>query len=168
MAAYAYVAEQYGYRYMGLAFHSSSGRSFPIFGFRRLPDAEERAERTQAQYPSPLPNGPFPGMLQGGDGLTPHPEVRPEVDLLHARIQVDLLGGIGKKRLWRQTLAFPLGLFLALLIRGVTPTSALVAGCLSAAYVLYLCVMRIAMRRKLARYQGMLQAAGIDWPPPDS
>lgn len=65
LAAYAYIAEQYGYRYMGLAPYSSSGRSFPIFGFRRLPDAEERARRTQEQYPHPLPNGPFPGMLEG-------------------------------------------------------------------------------------------------------
>ncbi|WP_326694097.1 hypothetical protein [Streptomyces sp. NBC_01766] len=168
LAAYAYIAEQYGYRYMGLAPYSSSGRSFPIFGFRRLPDAEERARRTQEQYPHPLPNGPFPGMLEGGDGLTPRPDVRPEVDLLHARIQVDLLGGIGKKRLWRLALAVPLGLFLALLLRGITPTSALVAGCISLAYILYLCAVRIPMRRKLAKYQRMLQAAGIAWPPTDS
>ncbi|MFI9603116.1 hypothetical protein ACIHCX_25270 [Streptomyces sp. NPDC052043] len=169
LAAYAYVAEQYGYRYTGPApYYSSSGRSFPVFGFRRLPDAEERAARTQVQYPSPLPNGPFPGMLPGGDGLTPRPEVRQEVDLLHARIQVDLLGGIGKKRLWRLALAVPLGLFLALLIRGVTPTSTLLAGCLSAAYLLYLCVVRIATRRRLAKYQRMLQVAGINRPPANS
>ncbi|MGW2765226.1 Scr1 family TA system antitoxin-like transcriptional regulator [Streptomyces sp. NPDC001275] len=33
LAAYAYVAEQYGYRYMGLAPYSSSGRSFPHLWF---------------------------------------------------------------------------------------------------------------------------------------
>lgn len=70
-----------------------------------------RRRGTCCTYSSPVPkppsNGPFPGMLQGGDGLTPRAEVRPEVDLLHARIQVDLLGGIGKKRLWRVALAVP-------------------------------------------------------------
>lgn len=65
LAAYAYVAEQYGYRHMGLVPYSSSGRSFPIFGFRRLPDAEERAARTQAQYPSPLRTGRSRGCCKG-------------------------------------------------------------------------------------------------------
>ena len=164
LAAYAYIAEQYGYCYMGLAPYSSTGRTYPDFGFIRLPDAEERARYTQEQYPNPLPYGPFPGMLQGGDGLTPRPDVRPEVDLLHAQIQVDLLGDFGKKRLWRLAILAPIGLFLGLLLKGLTPTSALIAGCLSVAYALYLRLVRVVMLRKLAKYQRVLQAAGNTWP----
>lgn len=88
-----------------------------------------------------------------------------EVDLLHARIQVDLLDGIGGKRLWRLALAVPLGLLLAVLARGITPATALVAGCLSVAYVAYLGVVRIVMRRRLTKYREMLRTAGVVWPP---
>lgn len=50
-AQFAYIAEQYGYRYSGLD-PDLRDSGTPFFVFRRLPDAGERAARTRGVSPA--------------------------------------------------------------------------------------------------------------------
>ncbi|MFH8526922.1 hypothetical protein ACH4GE_00705 [Streptomyces tendae] len=88
-AAFAYVAEQYGYRYDGLSPLFPKGSPNPYFALRRLPDASERAAWSGQHYPTATEGGQLPGMRPGGSRLRPLAEARQDVDLLHARIMVD-------------------------------------------------------------------------------
>jgi hypothetical protein len=165
-AAFAFIAEQYGYRYDGLAGGVPTGVNHPSFAFRRLPDAAERARRTMAQYPHSPQSGPYPGMRPGGDGLTPLPENRHEVELLHARIKVDLYGESAEKRVRKLHFAIPVAVLLVLLVtRSFTPTAWLVAGCICVGWSLYLWLAMSFMRRRHTRYLRMLEAAGVSLPP---
>lgn len=166
-AAFAYIAEQYGYRYDGLAPGISPSMSHPTFAFRRLPDAMERATHTAPQYPNVLHGrGPYPGMRPGGDGLTPLPEARREVDLLHARIKVDLHGPSAGKRVRKLAIAIPVAVLIVLAVnQSFTPTSFIVAGGICAVWGLYLWLAMTIMRRRHTHYLGMLASAGIQWPP---
>lgn len=119
-AAFAYVAEQYGYRYYGLSPTSPKGSPNPYFAFRRAPDAVERASRTAALFPQALTGGQLPGMRPGGSRLRPLTEARREVDLLHARIQVDY-NGSHRGRGLLQLLVIPLVMLIPLSQTGFTP-----------------------------------------------
>jgi hypothetical protein len=165
-AAFSYIAEQYGYRYDGLAPGVPTSVNYPSFAFRRLPDAAERATRVMAHYPRLLRGGPYPGMRPGGDGLTPLPEARQEVELLHARIKVDLYGESAGKRVKKLLFAVPVAVLLVLLVtQSFTPTALIVAGCICAGWSLYLWLATRIMRGRHARYLRMLEAAGVHWPP---
>ncbi|WP_434599723.1 hypothetical protein [Streptomyces sp. A5-4] len=164
-AAFAYIAEQYGYRYTGPAPGISMGRSHPVFAFRRLPDAPERANRTMTHYPNVQQRGPFPGMRTGGDGLTPLPETRREIELLHARIKVDLFGKSSVKRIKRMLVAVPIGILIALAVTGnLAPVPLLVGAGITLFFFLYLWLAATIMRRGHAKYRRMLEEAGITWP----
>lgn len=165
-AAFAYIAEQYGYRYDGLAPGVSPSMSHPTFAFRRLPDATERATRTAAQYSNALHGGPYPGMRPGGDGLTPLPQARREVDLLHARIKVDLYGESAGKRVRKLAIAIPIAVLIVLAVnQSFTTTSVIAAVSICAAWGLYLWLAMTIMRRRHIHYLRMLAGAGIQWPP---
>jgi len=164
-AAFAYLAEQYGYRYAGLSAKHGTSRSHPVFAFRRLPDAVERATRTRARYPDAPLGGPLPG-LAPGRGAEPLPEARQEVELLHARIKVDLYGTSRRGRLRMLAVAVPLGVLLALAVNGaLDPVPLAVAGGISVAWWLYLWLASALMQRGQRRYSTMLEQAGIEWPP---
>ncbi|KAF4405087.1 MULTISPECIES: hypothetical protein [Streptomyces] len=165
-AAFAYIAEQYGYRYDGLASGIPTSRSHPIFGFRRLPDAQERATRTSAAYPNAVGGGPYPGMRPSGNGLTPLPEARPEVDLLHARIMTDLYGESSTGRIKMMAIVIPVSVLLGLVLTGnFTTTGTLIGGCVVAGFWLYLWLAAAYMRRRRVKYVRILERAGIAWPP---
>lgn len=165
-AAFAYIAERYGYRYDGLAPGISPGMSYPSFAFRRLPDAAERATHTMAQYPHVLQSGPYPGMRPGRDGLSPLPETRQEVELLHARIKVDLYGESAGKRVRKLFFAIPVAMLIVLAVtRSFTPTALVVAGCICAGWSMYLWLAMRFMRRRHAHYLRLLETAGVQWPP---
>ncbi|MDJ0466640.1 hypothetical protein [Streptomyces sp. H27-C3] len=164
-ASFAYIAEQYGYRYIGLAPGIPMGRSHPVFAFRRLPDGPERAARTMTHYPNVAQRGPFPGMKAGGDGLTPLPETRREIELLHARIKVDLFGKSSTKRIKRLLFAIPIGIFIALAVTGnLARTPLLVGAGITLFFFLYLWLAATIMRRGYAKYSRMLEQAGLAWP----
>ncbi|MFF0591048.1 hypothetical protein ACFYWD_34340 [Streptomyces sp. NPDC003781] len=163
-AAFAYVAEQYGYRYEGLSPLSPKGSPNPYFAFRRLPDAAERASRSAQRYPTAAEGGQLPGMRPGGNRLRPLAEVRQEVDLLHARIMVDY-----SRTHRRRGLTALLVLLIAMLIplsqTGFSSQSLLVCGGIwlfSAA--LWLTGLVIA-RHRYSKYSRVLRDAGVDRPP---
>lgn len=164
-AAFAYLAEQYGYRYAGLSAHHGTSRSHPVFAFRRLPDAAERAARTRAGHPDGPLGGSLPG-LTAGRRPEPLPEARQEVELLHARIAVDLYGTSRRGRLRMLAVAVPLGVLIALAVNdSLDPGPLAVAGGISVAWWLYLWLTSAIMQRGLRRYRAMLEQAGIEWPP---
>lgn len=86
LASFVYVAEQYGYRYDGLAPQPQN----PTLTFRRLPDAAERAARTQERFPDAQRGGQLPGMRPGLRRLVPLAETKQEVDLLFAPFVQDV------------------------------------------------------------------------------
>lgn len=164
-AAFAYLAEQYGYRYAGLSGKHRPGRSHPVFAFRRLPDAAERATRTRSRYPDAPLGGPLPGMTSGRTP-EPLPEARQEVELLHARIMVDLYGTSRRPRLRMLAVAVPLGVLIALAVNGsLRPAPLAVVGGITVVWWLYLWVASAIMRRGRGRYRGILEQAGVEWPP---
>ncbi|BET48402.1 MULTISPECIES: hypothetical protein [Streptomyces] len=162
-AAFAYVAEQYGYRYDGLSTLSPKGSPNPYFAFRRLPDAPERAAWSAQHYPAAPEAGPLPGMRPGGSRLRPLPEVQHEVDLLHARIMVDY-----SRTHRRRGLIALLVLMAAMLIplsqTGFSAQSLLVCGAVWLFFAaLWLTGLAIA-RHRYRKYSRVLRDSGVDWP----
>ncbi|WUC44052.1 hypothetical protein OG692_20160 [Streptomyces cellulosae] len=163
-AAFAYVVEQYGYRYDGLSPLSPKGSPNPYFAFRRMPDAAERAARTAALHPDAPNGGPLPGMRPGGRRLEPLPEARREVDLLHARIMVDH-SRTHRRRGLILLLVLPLVMLIPLSQTGFSGGALLVcAGVWLFFAVLWGLGLLIARRRR-RRYGRVLEEAGIVWPP---
>ncbi|WBB58619.1 hypothetical protein O7599_23705 [Streptomyces sp. WMMC500] len=159
-AAFAYVAEQYGYGYAGLSPAHSPARAHPVFVFRRLPDAADRARRTRARYPDAPLGGPLPGLAPGRRPV-PLPTARREVELLHARIMVDLYGTSSRRRLRMLAAAVPLGVLLALAANGaLRPVPLAVAGGVAVGWWLYLWLAAVLMRRRRRGYARMLERAG--------
>lgn len=162
-AAFAYVAEQYGYRYDGLSTLSPKGSPNPYFAFRRLPDAPERAAWSAHHYPAAPEGGPLPGMRPGGSRLRPLPEAQHEVDLLHARIMVDY-----SRTHRRRGLIALLVLMAAMLIplsqTGFSAQSLLVCGAVWLFFAaLWLTGLAIA-RHRYRKYSRVLRDSGVDWP----
>ncbi|MCX5036109.1 hypothetical protein OHA99_15575 [Streptomyces coelicoflavus] len=163
-AAFAYVAEQYGYRYNGLSPLSPTGSPNPYFAFRRLPDAPERAAWSAQHYPAAPEGGPLPGMRPGGSRLRPLPEVQQEVDLLHARIVVDY-----SRTHRRRGLTALLVLLVAMLIplsqTGFSAQSLLVCGAVWLFFAALWLTGLVIARRRYAKYSRVLRDSGVDWPP---
>ncbi|MDI6519200.1 hypothetical protein QMA61_23730 [Streptomyces coelicoflavus] len=163
-AAFAYVAEQYGYRYNGLSPLSPIGSPNPYFAFRRLPDAPERAAWSAQHYPAAPEGGPLPGMRPGGSRLRPLPEVQQEVDLLHARIVVDY-----SRTHRRRGLTALLVLLVAMLIplsqTGFSAQSLLVCGAVWLFFAALWLTGLVIARRRYAKYSRVLRDSGVDWPP---
>ncbi|MGW5090010.1 hypothetical protein [Streptomyces coelicoflavus] len=163
-AAFAYVAEQYGYRYNGLSPLSPTGSPNPYFAFRRLPDAPERAAWSAQHYPAAPEGGPLPGMRPGGSRLRPLPEVQQEVDLLHARIVVDY-----SRTHRRRGLTALLVLLVATLIplsqTGFSAQSLLVCGAVWLFFAALWLTGLVIARRRYAKYSRVLRDSGVDWPP---
>ncbi|MFD8348351.1 hypothetical protein ACFV1X_05245 [Streptomyces coelicoflavus] len=163
-AAFAYVAEQYGYRYNGLSPFSPTGSPNPYFAFRRLPDAPERAAWSAQHYPAAPEGGPLPGMRPGGSRLRPLPEVQQEVDLLHARIVVDY-----SRTHRRRGLTALLVLLVAMLIplsqTGFSAQSLLVCGAVWLFFAALWLTGLVIARRRYAKYSRVLRDSGVDWPP---
>jgi len=163
-AAFAYVAEQYGYRYDGPSPTSPKGSPNPYFAFRRTPDAVERASRTAALFPQALAGGRLPGMRPGGSRLRPLPEAQREVDLLHARIQVDYTSSHRRRGLL-QLLVIPMVMLIPLSQTGFSPASVLVC---AGIWVFFLALWAVGLflaRGRFTKYARLLQAAAIQWPP---
>ncbi|MFC8085401.1 hypothetical protein [Streptomyces sp. NPDC057340] len=163
-AAFAYVAEQYGYRYDGLSPLSPKGSPNPYFAFRRLPDAPERAAWSAEHYPAAPQGGPLPGMRPGGSRLRPLPEVQTDVDLLHARIMVDY-----SRTHRRRGLTALLVLLVAMLIplsqTGFSAPSLLVCGAVWLFFAALWLTGLVIARRRYAKYSRVLRDSGVDWPP---
>ncbi|MEG3627297.1 hypothetical protein [Streptomyces poriticola] len=162
-AAFAYVVEQYGYRYEGLSPLSPKGSPNPYFAFRRMPDAAERAARTAAQYPNALDGGPLPGMRPGGHRLRPLPEAERDVDLLHARIMVDYSRSHRRRGLIA-LVVLALALLIPLSRTGFSATALLVCGGGWLFFAVLWALGLFIARRRQRRYGEMLRAAGVDRP----
>ncbi|WP_328687860.1 hypothetical protein OHA74_54365 [Streptomyces phaeochromogenes] len=163
-AAFAYVAEQYGYQYDGLSPISPKGSPNPYFAFRRTPDAAQRANHTAEQHPDALKGGPLPGMRPGGNHLRPLPEARRDVDLLHARIMVDYSRSHRRRGLIALVI-LPLAMLIPLSQTGFTPTALLVCAAIWLFFAALWALGLFLARRRLTKYGHILAAAGIDWPP---
>ncbi|MCX5604743.1 hypothetical protein OOK29_42095 [Streptomyces phaeochromogenes] len=162
-AAFAYIAEQYGYEYDGLSPISPKGSPNPYFAFRRTPDAMERATQTAGQYPTALQGGPLPGMRPGGNRLRPVAEARRDVDLLHARIMVDY-SRTHRRRGLIALVILPLAMLIPLSQTGFTPAA---LGVCAAVWLFFAALWALGLllaRRRLTKYGRVLTAAGIDWP----
>ncbi|WP_399887309.1 hypothetical protein ACGH7X_22475 [Streptomyces sp. BBFR51] len=163
-AAFAYIAEQYGYRYEGLSPLSPKGSPNPYFAFRRLPDAPERAAWSAQHYPAAPEGGQLPGMRPKGNRLRPLPEVQHEVDLLHARIMVDY-SRTHRRRGLTALLVIPVIMLIPLSQTGFSPQSLLVCAAVWLFFAaLWLAGLGIA-RRRHTKYRRVLRNAGVDWPP---
>ncbi|MFJ6069874.1 hypothetical protein ACIQFU_03360 [Streptomyces sp. NPDC093065] len=166
-AAFAYVAEQYGYRYDGLSPLSPEGSPNPYFAFRRLPDAPERAAWNAQHHTAAPDSGPLPGMRPGGSRLRPLPEVRHDVDLLHARIMVDY-----SRTHRRRGLTALLVLLVAMLIplsqTGFSTPSLLVCGAVWLFFAALWLTGLVIARHRYAQYSRVLRDSRVDWPPDPS
>ncbi|WP_151483953.1 M14 family metallopeptidase [Streptomyces albicerus] len=162
-AAFAYVAEQYGYPYDGLSEISPKGSPNPYFAFRRAPDAAERATRTAEQHPTALQGGPLPGMRPGGSRLHPLPGARRDVDLLHARTMVDY-SRTHRRRGLVALVILPLAMLIPLSQTGFTLTALLVCAAIWLFFAALWALGLFLARRRLTKYGRILTAAGIDWP----
>ncbi|MEU9652057.1 hypothetical protein AB0E00_24510 [Streptomyces sp. NPDC048110] len=165
-AAFAYIAEQYGYLYCGLE-PTLSGSARPVFLFRRdrSPEAQQRSVETHARYASAPRGGPTPGMKPVASGLRPLPEARPAVDLLHARIEVDLSGDVQSRRTLPYLFIVPIVIVIVLAKVGFTVTSVAVGtGVWLAVLGLYFMGLWLA-RRRYAKYARILRTAG--WTTPE-
>ncbi|MFF4790867.1 hypothetical protein ACFY2M_14060 [Streptomyces sp. NPDC001276] len=156
LAAYAYVAEQYGYRYAGLDPDLRESGT-PFFVFRCLPDAPERAARTRERFPDATGGGRLPGMRSWPVPVPTLPETRREVRLLHARIAIDYYGAIQRQPLRPWLIGIPLVVLLVLLVNGELHAAGLrgAAGTV-AALLLALGASRMFMRRRIAAYRRSL------------
>ncbi|MCL7364974.1 hypothetical protein [Streptomyces ardesiacus] len=164
-AQFAYVAEQFGYRYSGLDPELRDSDT-PFFVFRALPDARERAAVTRARFPGALAGGRLPGMRAWPVPVLTLPEARGEVRLLHARIAIDYFGALGRQRLRPWLVGIPVVLLFFLLVNGELHVRGLtVAAGVAAALFLVLAASRIFVRRRLATHQRLLGRSGVRWPP---
>ncbi|KOX40631.1 membrane protein [Streptomyces sp. NRRL F-7442] len=164
-AQFAYVAEQYGYRYSGLDPELRDSDT-PFFVFRALPDARERAAVTRARFPGALAGGRLPGMRAWPVPVLTLPEARGEVRLLHARIAIDYFGALGRQRLRPWLVGIPVVLLFFLLVNGELHVRGLtVAAGAAAALFLVLAASRIFVRRRLATHQRLLGRSDVRWPP---
>ncbi|MEV7218912.1 hypothetical protein AB0N98_03425 [Streptomyces sp. NPDC093681] len=164
-AQFAYIAEQYGYRYAGLD-PELRGSGTPFFIFRRLPDAHERAARTREQFPGALERGRLPGMRAWPVPVLTLPETRGEVKLWHARIVIDYYGALGRQRMRPWLIGIPMVFLLFLLMNGELHATGLrVAAGMVSALLIALTASRIFMRRRRAAHERLLERSGVRWPP---
>ncbi|WCN02562.1 hypothetical protein [Streptomyces sp. M92] len=166
-AAFAYVAEQYGYRYEGLSSISPKGSPNPYFAFRRLPDAPERSAWAARHFPTALQGGQLPGMRPGGNRLRPLAEAKHDVDLLHARIMVDY-SRTHRRRGLTALLVIPLAMLIPLSQTGFTPQSTLVCAGIWLFFAALFATGLYIARRRYSKYGRILREADVDWPPSSS
>ncbi|GKQ34369.1 hypothetical protein [Streptomyces sp. A012304] len=96
LAALAYVAECYGFRYEGVQLIGKQ-RIVHVHLFRDpSPAARQRAAANSAAFPDPGHGRPVPGMYLGS--LTPVPEAQADVDLLAALIRYGALSAAGNRK----------------------------------------------------------------------
>ncbi len=172
LAAFVYVAEQHGYRYDGIASHPAA--SAPTLVLRRLPDAADRLDRTAQIHPDADRGGRLPGMRPGRRRLVPLPEVKPEVDLLFARFQLDATEAshhTRKRRHFVVTMALfmllvaVVGGFYADSVRGYLKAVLVIDGIVAALLITVMSSSKITTRRTRDRASRLLAEAGIAWPP---
>ncbi|MFI7350590.1 hypothetical protein ACIBSR_30615 [Streptomyces sp. NPDC049936] len=155
-AAFAYVAEQSGYRYAGHA-PGNAALNNPYFLFRRTSDARERTAALGAAPPGASEGAPLPGM-RPGLGLTPDESARPRVELLHSRMVVDASGRY-TTRVLSNVLLLPVVLAVFLFFPGYTVDRVLIAaGVWLAFFALYLVGLAITRYRR-SRHLARLSAA---------
>ncbi|MGQ4350130.1 hypothetical protein [Streptomyces sp. SAS_275] len=162
-AAFAYVAEQYGYRYEGPSSLSPKGSPNPYFAFRRMPNAVERAVSTADRYPAAVQGGQLPGMRPGGNRLRPLPEARRAVELLHARIMVDY-SRTHRRRGLIALVILPFIMLIPLSRAGFTPPALLVCAAIWLVFAALWALGLFLARRRYAKYSKVLRAAGVQWP----
>ncbi|EHN76476.1 integral membrane protein [Streptomyces coelicoflavus ZG0656] len=161
-AAFAYVAERFGYRYVGHA-PGNAALNNPFFLFVRMPDARERAAALQADQQQASGRRPQPGM-RPGLGLTPVPEARPQVELLYSQMVVDASGRYNP-RVLSNILILPVVMAIFLIFPGYTVRNVLVAvGIWLAFFAFYLVGLGVTRRRRRT-HLNRLAAAGVEWPP---
>ena len=155
-AAFAYVAEQFGYRYAGHA-PGNAALNNPYFLFCRVSDPRERAAAPGAVTPDAFQGALLPGM-RPGLGLTPDDSARPGVELLHSRMVVDASGRY-TTRVLSNVLLLPFVLAAFLFFPGYTVDRVLIAaGIWLAFFALYLVGLAVTRFRR-ARHLARLSAA---------
>ncbi|MGW3494261.1 hypothetical protein [Streptomyces sp. NPDC001020] len=162
-AAFAYVADKFGYQYVGHV-PGSAAMNNPYFLFRRTPEAQERAAAGMPGCPDAARDDMLPGMVPGR-GLTPDPSAQPEVDLLYSRMIVDACGRYNPRVLTNiLILAAVMAVFLA--FPGYTVGRVLIAAAIwGAFFALYLVGLGVTHHRR-KRHLAHLAAAGVEWPSP--
>ncbi|PWI14425.1 hypothetical protein DI272_09865 [Streptomyces sp. Act143] len=158
-AAFAYVAERFGYRYMGHA-PGNAALNNPYFLFQRTPDARERAAATMAGHPG---GRVLPGM-RPGRGLTPDASAQPEVDLLYSQMIVDACGRYNP-RVLSNILLFPVVAAIFLIFPGYTTGRVVIAGGIWVVLIALYLVGLAVTRYRRAKHAARLSAAGVEWPP---
>ncbi|MFI7018822.1 hypothetical protein [Streptomyces sp. NPDC050164] len=161
-AAFAYIAERFGYRYMGHA-PGNAALNNPYFLFQRASDARERAAATMASRPGLPGKHALPGM-RPGRGLTPDAAAQPEVDLLYSRMIIDACSRYNP-RVLSNVLLFPVVAAIFLIFPGYTAERVVIAGGIWLALItLYLVGLSVTRYRR-AKHLARLSAAGVEWPP---
>lgn len=157
VAALAYIAEAYGFRYADARLEGDAQhKSLHVYLVRDTDErARQRAAANAAAFPQAGAGGAVPGMRPGT--LTPLPEAEPEVDLLKELIRFDTAGAAGDpKRFLKMSWAIP----LVLVPLGVVTGQYAVLFPLAAALpVLLLIALRINVRKR-AKMAERLEAAG--------
>ncbi|MFG2678221.1 hypothetical protein [Streptomyces sp. NPDC048392] len=161
-AAFAFVAERFGYRYVGHA-PGNAALNNPFFLFVRMRDARERAAALQAAHREAPVRKLLPGM-RPGLGLTPVPEVRPQVEILYSQMVVDASGRYNP-RVLSNILILPIVMAIFLIFPGYTVKNVLIAaGIWVAFFAFYLIGLGVTLQRR-RKHLTRLSAAGVEWPP---
>ncbi|MGW3189435.1 hypothetical protein ACWDBT_16440 [Streptomyces ardesiacus] len=161
-AAFAYVAESYGYRYSGHA-PGNAALNNPFFLFVRMPDARERAAALQAAPRDAHGGFLLPGM-RPGLGLTPVPEARPHVGLLYSQMVVEASGRYNP-RVLSNILILPVVMAIFLIFPGYSVKNVLIAAGIWVAFFVFYLVGLGVTRQRRRTHLGRLAAAGVQWPP---
>ncbi|MBD0842757.1 hypothetical protein [Streptomyces sp. TRM68416] len=161
-AAFAYVAERFGYRYMGHVPGTASMNN-PYYLFQRTPDARERANSILAGQNGAYHGGSLPGM-RPGRGLHPTPEAQAEVDLLYSRMMVDASDRFGP-RVLKSVIGIPFVMAIALAFPGYTMKRVLIAFVIWLALLVFYITGRAVGRRRREKHMKRLAGAGVEWPP---
>lgn len=172
LASFVYVAEQYGYRYDGLA---SPPGTTPVLEFRRLPDAAERAARTHEHFPDAQRGGQLPGMRPGLRRLVPLAATQREVDLLFAPFVQDVTEESYARKGARSGTVSGVVVMVVFAVAGVfyadsvgdyLTTTGVIDGILGLVVITAYFWGRAARRRARDRSGRLLARAGAERPPP--
>ncbi|MFE9253387.1 hypothetical protein [Streptomyces sp. NPDC007088] len=159
LAAFACVADDFGYRFTGLAAGTRTANN-PYYAFRRTPDADRRAAAALARHPHAMTGGQLPGMRPGG-GFRPDRATRERVGLFHAQLVIDATT-VYRTRVVRNLVGLLVLAVVVLAVQGFPAPATLISGGVGVALLACYFLGAEVGRRRRARKARLLASAGWD------
>ncbi|MET7637567.1 hypothetical protein [Streptomyces sp. NPDC005438] len=162
LARLALIAEQFGFMY-GDAEQVGSGQNVrTVMTLHRdlSPEAQRRAAENFARFPQAGNGGDLPGMQPGGR-LRPLPDAADHLELLKARVNFDLTGDRGEKRMLWGVGSVIFGFAFTAVLHWSEPDFVLVVLWVTLGCLFLLGIGFVWNRRRNARFQRVLVGAGL-------